>query len=125
MDHVSGGQCLQHIGVFYAERTARIKVDLDLIAGKLANPIGEPLRVLNFNSGFGSCGVIIVICIEIGMLTPPVGANLFVLCGITKGEVSISQAALAALPFWFAMLGAVALLALFPQIALFLPGSTG
>lgn len=76
-------------------------------------------------TGFGFdpvwLGVIIVICIEVGMLTPPVGANLFVLCGITKGEVSISQAALAALPFWFAMLASVALLAVLPEIALFLP----
>ncbi len=80
-------------------------------------------------TGFGFdpvwLGVVIVVCIEIGMLTPPVGANLFVLCGITKGEVSISQAAVAALPFWFAMLVGVALLATFPQIALFLPGSGG
>lgn len=80
-------------------------------------------------TGFGFdpvwLGVVIVICIEIGMLTPPVGANLFVLCGITKGEVSISRAAIAALPFWIAMLCGVALLAIFPQIALFLPGSAG
>ena len=80
-------------------------------------------------TGFGFdpvwLGVVIVICIEIGMLTPPVGANLFVLCGITKGEVSIGQAAWAALPFWCVMMAAIFVLTVFPQIALFLPRLVG
>lgn len=66
-------------------------------------------------------GVIIIICIEIGMLTPPVGMNLFVLTAIAKGEVPFSQAVQAALPFWIVMLLAIAILTVFPSIALFLP----
>lgn len=66
-------------------------------------------------------GVIITICIEIGMLTPPVGANLFVLTGITNGEVSLASASWAALPFWIVMMCGILILSAFPQIALFLP----
>ncbi|MBL8704432.1 MAG: TRAP transporter large permease [Rhodospirillales bacterium] len=66
-------------------------------------------------------GVIITIMIEIGMLTPPVGMNLFVLVAITNGEVNLAQAARAALPYWILMLGGVAILTAIPGIALLLP----
>lgn len=66
-------------------------------------------------------GVLITIMIEIGMLTPPVGMNLFVLVAITAGEVSLAQAARAALPYWVVMLVGVAILTLAPAIALVLP----
>lgn len=66
-------------------------------------------------------GVIVTLMIEIGMLTPPVGMNLFVLVGITGREVTLEQAAKAALPFWLVLLFAVFLLTLFPGIATWLP----
>ncbi|MGX9964218.1 TRAP transporter large permease [Roseomonas sp. F4] len=66
-------------------------------------------------------GVVVTLMIEVGMLTPPVGMNLFVLVGITGGEVKLGEAALAALPYWIALLVGVALLCLFPGIATFLP----
>lgn len=66
-------------------------------------------------------GVIITILIEVGMLTPPVGMNLFVLTAITEGEVSLAEAAVAALPFWGLMLVAIVILAWSPEIALWLP----
>jgi tripartite ATP-independent transporter DctM subunit len=66
-------------------------------------------------------GVYITLMIEIGMLTPPVGLNLFVLSAISNNEVSIASAARAAIPYWFVMLGAVCILVLFPQIVLFVP----
>lgn len=66
-------------------------------------------------------GVIVTIMIEVALLTPPVGLNLFVLTAITNNEVNLAQAARAALPFWVAMLAFVGLMAVFPQIALFLP----
>lgn len=66
-------------------------------------------------------GVVVTIMIEVGMLTPPVGMNLFVLVGITGGEVKLGEAAVAALPYWIALLLGVFLLCLFPGIALFLP----
>lgn len=66
-------------------------------------------------------GVIITILIEVGMLTPPVGMNLFVLTAITEGEVSLGQASLAAAPFWITLLLGIAILALIPDIALWFP----
>lgn len=66
-------------------------------------------------------GVIITILIEIGMLTPPVGMNLYVLSGITGNKVTLLQAAHAAFPFWVLLLSSVAILTIFPQIVVFLP----
>lgn len=67
-------------------------------------------------------GVVVTIMIEVGMLTPPVGMNLFVLVGITGGEVKLGEAAVAALPYWIALLLGVLILCFFPGIALWLPG---
>jgi C4-dicarboxylate transporter, DctM subunit len=61
------------------------------------------------------------VMIEIGMITPPVGMNLFVLVAITRGEVSLAQAARASVPYWVLMLFGALLLTLFPTIALLLP----
>ncbi|MBC6718610.1 TRAP transporter large permease [Aurantimonas sp. DM33-3] len=66
-------------------------------------------------------GVIITILIEIGMLTPPVGMNLYVLTGITGNRVTLLQAAYASLPFWILLLLGVVILTVFPAIVLFLP----
>jgi tripartite ATP-independent transporter DctM subunit len=83
-------------------------------------PIVFPLMTgLGFDAVW--LGVVVTIMIEIGMLTPPVGMNLFVLVGITKGEVPLGEAARAATPFWIAMLLGVAILTLFPGIATWLP----
>lgn len=66
-------------------------------------------------------GVVITILIEIGMLTPPVGMNLYVLSGITANKVTLLQAARASLPYWLLLLAGIAILTMFPQIVLFLP----
>lgn len=66
-------------------------------------------------------GVFITVMIEVGMLTPPVGMNLYVLVAITDGEVSLGRAAHAALPYWTLLLIGVLLMAAFPDIALLLP----
>ena len=66
-------------------------------------------------------GVIVTILIEVGMLTPPVGMNLYVLSGITGNRVTLLQAAWASLPYWLILLMGVAILTAFPMIALLLP----
>lgn len=66
-------------------------------------------------------GVIVTILIEIGMLTPPVGMNLFVLVGISKHQVSLAEASVGALPFWLALMLGIALLTLVPGLATWLP----
>lgn len=63
-------------------------------------------------------GVIITILVEIGMLTPPVGMNLFILSAITNNEVSLGEAAKASIPYWLILLASVGLLTIFPDIAL-------
>ncbi|MEA3252710.1 MAG: TRAP transporter large permease subunit [Pseudomonadota bacterium] len=64
-------------------------------------------------------GVFLVIMVELGQITPPVGFNLFVLQGLT-GE-SIGRVALAAAPFFVLMCIAALLICLWPSIALWLP----
>ncbi len=68
-------------------------------------------------------GVAITIMIEIGMLTPPIGINLFVLSAITKGEVPLGKAAISATPFWLLLVFGAIIITVFPQVALFLPSS--
>lgn len=65
-------------------------------------------------------GVILVILIEIGQITPPVGLNLFVLQGIA-GERSLKDVILGSLPFVVLLLVVVAILWFWPSIALWLP----
>ena len=65
-------------------------------------------------------GVIIVILMEMGMISPPVGINVFVVKGIAK-DIPMYTIFRGILPFWVAMLFCIFILTVFPQIALFLP----
>jgi C4-dicarboxylate transporter DctM subunit len=64
-------------------------------------------------------GVIMVVNMEIGMVTPPVGLNLFVTSGITG--MSIVQVTRAALPWLMVLLVFLAIVTYIPEITLFLP----
>ncbi|MEI6382650.1 MAG: TRAP transporter large permease subunit [Betaproteobacteria bacterium] len=66
-------------------------------------------------------GVVITMMVEIGMLTPPVGMNLFVLVGIAQGKVTLAEAASGALAFWVLLMLGVAILTAVPSIATWLP----
>lgn len=66
-------------------------------------------------------GVFLVIMVELGQITPPVGFNLFVLQGLT-GE-KIGRVAKASFPFFVLMCIAALLLCIFPDIALWLPNA--
>ncbi|MBT8354686.1 MAG: TRAP transporter large permease subunit, partial [Desulfofustis sp.] len=68
-------------------------------------------------------GVMVTIMIEIGQVTPPVGLNLSVLSSLTSNEVTLGRAALATIPYWLIFLVALAILTVFPQIALVLPNT--
>ncbi|MBF6617652.1 TRAP transporter large permease [Pollutimonas thiosulfatoxidans] len=64
-------------------------------------------------------GIYLVLVVEMGQLTPPVGLNLFVLQGMTGRDiVFISKAAF---PFFALLIVAVVLVVLFPKIVLVLP----
>lgn len=65
-------------------------------------------------------GIFLIIMTELALITPPVGLNLFVIQGLTG--LGIGRLAVAALPFFFLILLAGVLLAIFPEIALWLPG---
>jgi len=67
-------------------------------------------------------GVLMVIIIEMGMITPPVGLNVFVLRGVAE-DVPIGSIFLGAMPFVLAMAIGIVIIIIFPQIALFLPFS--
>ena len=61
-------------------------------------------------------GVIVVMNLAIGFITPPVGVNLFVASGIAK--VSITQVAQAALVFLGVMIATLALVTYIPEVSL-------
>lgn len=65
-------------------------------------------------------GVVAVIVVEMGLITPPVGINVFVVKGVAQ-QVPMATIFRGVLPFWFAMAACLALLVAFPQIALYLP----
>ncbi len=64
-------------------------------------------------------GIIMVVNMEIGMLTPPVGLNLFVTAGITGN--SIGWVIRASLPWLFLLLFFLVIITYVPQVSLFLP----
>lgn len=70
-------------------------------------------------------GIVLVIVIEIGLLTPPLGINLFVVMAVSRNEITLGEAALACMPYWLLMLAALALITVAPQIVLFLPQAAG
>ena len=65
-------------------------------------------------------GVILTINMELGLITPPVGLNLFVINGITP-DVRLPTILKGAVPFMLCMVLAILLLCLFPGIATWLP----
>jgi len=83
----------------------------------LIQPIIEPLGV-----NMIWFGVMMVIALEMGLISPPVGVNVFVVKGIAEG-VPLNTIFRGIWPFWFAMLLGVVILVLFPQIALILPNT--
>lgn len=65
-------------------------------------------------------GVVIVLVTELGVITPPVGINVYVVSGIAK-DVPLEIIFKGAIPFVLTLLAYLVLMVLFPQIALFLP----
>lgn len=64
-------------------------------------------------------GIMMVVNLCIGLCTPPVGSLLFV--GVSIAKISLTQVIKPLLPFFLAMIIALALIMLFPEITLFLP----
>ncbi len=65
-------------------------------------------------------GVLLVLLIELGQITPPFGINLFVIRGIWKGG-TLEEVTIGSVPFYFIMYLMMAILFLYPELALWLP----
>ncbi|MBX3653396.1 MAG: TRAP transporter large permease [Ramlibacter sp.] len=65
-------------------------------------------------------GVILTINMELGLITPPVGLNLFVINGITP-DVKLPTILKGAFPFMMCMVLAILILCVFPELATWLP----
>lgn len=85
----------------------------------LTVPIFYPVAV---NLGFDPIwfGVIIVLALGMGVITPPVGANVYVVAGVDK-ETPVMSIFRGVWPYLLAIFACIAFLTAFPQIALFLP----
>jgi tripartite ATP-independent transporter DctM subunit len=86
----------------------------------LTIPIFYPVAIsLGFNPIW--FGVAIVLVTEMGVITPPVGVNVYVVHGIAP-DVSLEAIFKGVAPFVLALLACIIILLTFPQIVLFLPG---
>jgi tripartite ATP-independent transporter DctM subunit len=73
------------------------------------------------NAGFDPVwfGIFLVLVVEMAEVSPPVGFNLFVLQ--TMSGKDSNTVAIAALPFFFLLVAAVAIITIFPQVVMLLP----
>jgi TRAP-type C4-dicarboxylate transport system permease large subunit len=67
-------------------------------------------------------GVYVIVLAEIGAITPPVGINCFVVKGAAVNLVTLEEIFGALTPFIIASFVMLAIMLLFPQIAIWLPG---
>ncbi|MFZ5783583.1 MAG: TRAP transporter large permease [Pseudomonadota bacterium] len=83
-------------------------------------PIISPIL---FNAGYDPVwfGIIVIILMELAMITPPVGINLYVVQGLRK-RGRINDVIIGAAPFVITMMVMVLVLSIWPEIALWLPG---
>jgi C4-dicarboxylate transporter DctM subunit len=68
-------------------------------------------------------GVIMVMNLAIGQVTPPVGINLYVACGISN--ITLKDISFSVLPFVIASIAALIIVTYLPQICLWLPKLIG
>ncbi|WP_342074928.1 TRAP transporter large permease [Yoonia sp. SS1-5] len=83
----------------------------------VVQPILEPLGV-----DLILFGVLAVIALEMGLISPPVGVNVFIVKSIAR-DVPMATIFRGIWPFWFAMLAAIIVILLVPDVALLLPNT--
>ena len=87
----------------------------------LTIPIVFPIvKALNYDPVW--FGIIIVMVVELGLITPPIGMNVFVIKGITK-DVPLETIFRGVTPFIVAQIILILILIAFPSIALWLPST--
>lgn len=85
-------------------------------------PILLPI-LAHFDINLYHFAIIMTINMELGMITPPVGLNLFVVSGIAKEK--LGEVVKGVIPFIILMIIYLALIVLFPQMSLWLPFGNG
>jgi len=93
---------------------------MDVVAGMIVTlPVFFPvIQTLSFDPIW--FGVLLVIVMEMGLVTPPVGLNLFAISAVAK-NIPMTTVMRGILPFIGALIVCLILVMLFPEIALFLP----
>jgi len=90
----------------------------------IATPIFMPIvQELGFNPLW--FGILFCMNLEMAYLTPPLGLNLFYLKGVAPPEVSLTDIYRSIIPFVIIQAIGLALIMIFPQIALWLPSLMG
>ena len=85
-------------------------------------PIVHPLIIhMGFNGVW--FGVFIVLLMEMAMITPPVGLNIYVIQGVANARMA--EVIAGVLPFMVLLMAGVLLLWLFPQLVLWFPSTMG
>lgn len=69
-------------------------------------------------------GVIVVLVTQMGVISPPVGVNVYVVSGIER-DVPLEEIFRGALPFLFTLVLAAVILMMFPVVSLWLPNLVG
>lgn len=77
-----------------------------------------PLRAAGFNLVW--FGVVMSVIMEMGLIHPPVGINIFVINKIAP-DIGLKDIVLGTLPFVFMMIAAIVILSIFPEIATYAP----
>lgn len=67
-------------------------------------------------------GVLVVLTLEMGLISPPVGINVFIVKSVAP-NVPLGDIFLGVAPFWLMMVLAILLFVMFPQLVLFLPNT--
>jgi len=89
-----------------------------VIAAPILYPVAEAFGVdpLHF-------GVVVIMNLILGLLSPPVGGVLFVVSGVTK--TPLNQVIAGVWPFFIPLLGALLIVTLWPELSLWLPRVLG
>ena len=87
----------------------------------LTLPLTQPI-LESFGVDMIWFGVMMVIVLEMGLISPPVGVNVFVVKGIAP-DVDLNDIFKGIWPFWFAMIVCMIILLAVPEIALLLPNT--
>ena len=103
-----------------------------LIMGCLLDPMAIMVIILPIifpivtHLGFDTVwfGIIVTINVEMGMITPPVGLNLFILKGSVPG-IEMKDIVGGSLPFLLLLMLGLAIIMVFPSLAIWLPGRMG